>query len=195
MRRRELLAGAAGVAGAAATAGCTLPTGLDRPGSPIRDVRFAEVTPRKNRPIDTDPEGRDRYPPIVEWAGGESAVYVEGFVFYGGGCDAPVLRTVELRPDGRLFVRVGGRRKWYLRLPVPIPVGCTAALGGIHYRVAVRFADGADLPGTVEVVEENEGAPDARRVVDRAEQRALCSRDEFESEARRATAHWTCPTE
>jgi hypothetical protein len=106
-----------------------------------------------------------------------------------------VLRTVELRENDRLFVSVGHRKKWYLRLPIPFPIGCTASLGGIHYRVTIQFSDRTDLPETVEVEEENEAAPDARRVVARAQQDALCSRESFESEEQRATAHWTCPTE
>jgi hypothetical protein len=131
----------------------------------------------------------------VAWDDAASTIRITGFVFYGGGCDAPVLRTVELQADNRLFVSVGNREKWYLRLPIPLPIACTASLGGIHYRVTVRFADSAALPETVEVDEDNEAAPDAHRVVTRAEQDALCSRESFESEEQRATAHWTCPTE
>lgn len=114
-------------------------------------------------------------------------------MFYGGGCDAPVLWTVKLRADKRLFVSVGHRKKWYLRLPIPLPVGCTVSLGGIHYRVTVTFDNGVDFPGTVEVVEDNEAAPDVHRVVNWVEQDALCSRESFESEAQRAEAHWPCP--
>ena len=191
MRRRAFLAGLTGTL--AAKSGCVLPARIEHLDDPIANVRFEEVTPRKNRPVDTDGEGRDRYPPIVAWDDAESMVQVSGFVFYGGGCDAPVLWTVELRSDERLFVSVGHREKWYLRLPIPLPIGCTASLGGIHYRVTVTFDDGVDLPETVEVVENNEAASDVHRVVNRAEQEALCSQESFDSEAQRAEAHWTCP--
>lgn len=193
LRRRTFLAGLLGAI--STTAGCTLPTEVTRLDDPLADVQFEEITPRKNRPVGPDREGKKRYPPIVSWDDAASAVRVTGFVFYGGGCDAPVLWEAGLRDDGRLFVSVGHRPKWYVRLPVPVPVGCTGSLGGIHYRVTVRFDDSTSLPTTVEVREDNEAAPDVRRVVDRAEQEALCSADSFEREARRAEAHWTCPDE
>ncbi|SEP27286.1 hypothetical protein SAMN04487948_13028 [Halogranum amylolyticum] len=193
MQRRTFLTGLTGVV--ATTAGCAGLDALGRRTDPIAEVRFEEITPRKDRPVGTDDEERDRYPPIVAWDDAASTIRITGFVFYGGGCDAPVLRTVELQADNRLFVSVGHREKWYLRLPIPLPIACTASLGGIHYRVTVRFADSAALPETVEVDEDNEAAPDAHRVVTRAEQDALCSRESFESEEQRATAHWTCPTE
>jgi hypothetical protein len=195
MRRREFLSSLAGLAGAAATAGC-VGDAVD-PGGPVTDVRFAEVTPQRNRPVGPGPTGQDRSAPVVAFDEAAPAVHVTGYLAYGGGCDAPYLRAVEWREDGRLFVAVGHRRKWYLRLGVPVPVGCTGALGAIHYRVTVSVASDADLPATVEVVEDEVATDDTRRVVDRDEQAALCSRDpdSFESESRRAEAHWTCPPE
>ncbi|WP_458210452.1 hypothetical protein [Haladaptatus sp. NG-SE-30] len=171
--RRRFLA-LVGTAGGAVTAGCF---GSLASGSGIVGKRFETVDPRRSR--------KSR-PIIVAFDDNAQEVQVTGFMWYGGGCDKASLKTATYEPEAdRLRVVLDPTRK-LLSFG-----GCTAAMGGTHYRVTVAFA--SSLPRTVEVVEHNAGqqTPE-QRTVDREAQEELCT-GVPETNEERATAHWTCP--
>lgn len=90
----------------------------------------------------------------------EGEVRVTGFAYYGSSsCDKPVVESTTYDEENDTFtVTVGHDDKL-------LAFGCTGDMAGTGYRVVARFTGG--LPGTVRVVERNEGGETEVETVER----------------------------
>lgn len=184
MNRRSVLRGIGTVAGITGLTGC-VDLLTDSPREGIASIEF--------EPSADPVRGREEARTIVRFDEEAKTVEVEGYLYFGGGCERLGLMDVTFeRAVSRLSVTVGSVEEEPEFDPFTSD-SCTTAMGARWYRVTVTFSD--RLAETVHVVEKGLADESGTRTVNRTAQRELCTSDHPEGSAKAKTAHWTCPNE
>lgn len=171
MNRRSFIGVLAG--GLTATAGCL-------GGSGVTGSSAEHIEPRRNR---------EQRPTIVAFDEAESAVYITGHMAYGSSsCNKVGIASTAYDAKAN-SLRVVMESQSENSLPF-LPFACTADMAATWYRATVQFA--GELPQKVTVVERRGSSEDVR-VVNRREQRQLCTTDHPPDSTEAKEAHWTCP--